>query len=86
MTERGEGLARAPKVYSLGEQGQLRRRRLYALHEMPGLSPAARVALEGWSAEVAHPYRRLAALLAVAGVPVALPRNAASPARLRPRP
>lgn len=93
MTERGEGLPRAPRVYTLSEQAQLLRRWRYACDEMPasaivggepvraGLKLWARpsAAAEAWS--VQHTFRNLAVALSVAGVPERLPRNAAAPPR-----
>lgn len=86
MTERGAGLPRAPRVYSLSEQAQLRRRLRYALQEQPELSDATRASLALWAPPggddpqyVQHWFRVLAQALSAAGVPEHLPTNAAAP-------
>lgn len=91
MTERGEGLTRAPRRYTLGEQAQLMRRREYALTEWPSLDESGRSALTTWrrphaamtNEDAQHTFRVLASVLVLLGVPEALPRNAASPARYK---
>jgi hypothetical protein len=91
VTERGEGLQRVPRAerpITLGERGQLFRRSRYAIHEMPGLSVEQRQLVLGTLGDAGRDSKKLpalATLLQELGVPEKLPRNAASPARLRPR-
>jgi hypothetical protein len=87
MTARGEGLPRAPRVYTLEDQAQLLRRWRYATSGEMGLPENVRAGLALWqrpdaSSEpwmIQHTFRNLAAALIHADVPEALPRNAAAP-------
>ncbi len=91
MVERGEGLARAPRILTPSDQAQLLRRRRYGINEQ-GL-PAGHIdALLRWQRprasarrpDIQHDFRVLASLLTLLGVPEHLPTNAAAPPRRKP--